>query len=627
MTQPADFTHLPTSRLLLIPAPQHVDLLGPSITLPSVLTYAGLPRDVVRPILGMLAEPAAPGTSPVIKITFDAPIDTPCPEKSEQRYALHIAEPSSTGAPVIRITSPSITGARYALATLKQLLVRYSTSLPSLLIRDEPSFATRGVMLDISRDRVPTMQSLIDTVHTLADLKINHLQLYTEHTFAYTSHEVVWQDVSPMTAEQIRRLDVVCKSRGIELAANQNCFGHMHKWLNKDQYKHLAETTGEWMFGPWKRTGPWSLCPTDPRTPPFVESLLDELLPNFTSPRVNIGCDETFDIEFGRSKNEVARRGRSSVYFDFVKKICKFVRNHKKRPMFWADMLESNLEAIREVPEDLICLAWGYEADHDFSTIVRRATLAGREAWVCPGTSTWLTWTGRTSDRAANLASAARQGLDAGATGYLTTDWGDQGHRQQPSISMTGLAHGAHASWNALQAAHADYEAISLHALRDRTLQAAPLIARLGDLDKPLRDVTLALSRPAEQGKLRNASALFVDLQLDLRSGREVGDIKLWRDAANTLAAEPLPSVAHPHLPPLLAQELDHALICMRFAATRALARRYPAGLSPAGRKVLAEQLRALIDQHRALWAISSRPGGLALSCSHYEKAFAEITA
>jgi len=50
----------------------------------------------------------------------------------------------------------------------------------------------RGAMLDISRDKVPTMATLYGLVDLLADPTVNHLQLYTEHTFAYARHREVW---------------------------------------------------------------------------------------------------------------------------------------------------------------------------------------------------------------------------------------------------------------------------------------------------------------------------------------------------------------------------------------------------------------------------------------------------
>ena len=57
-------------------------------------------------------------------------------------------------------------------------------------------------MLDISSDKVPTMGTLKQLVEILEKFNYNQLQLYTEHTFAYSKHEAVWKDASPMTAQE-----------------------------------------------------------------------------------------------------------------------------------------------------------------------------------------------------------------------------------------------------------------------------------------------------------------------------------------------------------------------------------------------------------------------------------------
>ncbi|MBA2390884.1 MAG: glycoside hydrolase, partial [Geodermatophilaceae bacterium] len=53
----------------------------------------------------------------------------------------------------------SAAGAYYAMTTLGQLVEQFGRELPALRISDWPDFVNRGVMLDISRDKVPTMET------------------------------------------------------------------------------------------------------------------------------------------------------------------------------------------------------------------------------------------------------------------------------------------------------------------------------------------------------------------------------------------------------------------------------------------------------------------------------------
>ena len=99
-------------------------------------------------------------------------------------------------------------------------------------------------MLDVSRDRVPTRETLERIVGMLALARINQLQLYTEHTFAYRDHEIVWRDASPITPDDVRWLDALCVEHGIELVANQNCFGHMNRWLMHPRVPRPGRVSG-----------------------------------------------------------------------------------------------------------------------------------------------------------------------------------------------------------------------------------------------------------------------------------------------------------------------------------------------------------------------------------------------
>ena len=370
-----------------------------------------------------------------------------------------------------RIEAGDAAGAFYGLCTLAQWLELHrspdgrSVSAPCIRVDDAPSFPTRGAMLDVSRNRVPTMETLFELVDRFAALKLNHLQLYVEHTFAYQGHERVWEGWSPLTAEEIRALDDHCRERFVELAPNQNSFGHLHRWLVHDAYRPLAECPEGLQHPFGDEREPFSLCPTDPRSLELLGDLYAQLLPCFRSERFNVGLDETFDLGMGRSAAEVARVGRGRVYLDFLKRVHGLVAHHGRRMLFWGDIILEHPELIPELPEDVVALEWGYEADHPFGEHGESFASSGREFWVCPGTSSWLSFAGRATNALGNLASAAVHGREHGASGYLVTDWGDQGHLQPLPASYLGWLVGAGFGWNADVARRAPAEPSSATAV------------------------------------------------------------------------------------------------------------------------------------------------------------------
>ena len=348
----------------------------------------------------------------------------------------------------VRIEFRHTGGLRAAAATLGQLLRQYGPKLPCLKIRDWPDFPRRGVMLDISRGRVPKLETLLELVDHLADFKINEFQLYTEHTFAYRKYKPVWKEWGALTAEEIRKLDARCRELGIDLVPNQNSFGHLRSFLEHPPLRKLAEINEpyEGSTGDFLRF-PTTLAPNHPGTLKFIRGLYDELLPNFSSEFFNVGCDETWDLGRGQSEKLCERRGNGSVYVAFLKQIEREVSQRGRRMMFWGDIILHHPELIKRLPRGVIALNWGYEADHPFEKEAATFARSKLPFYICPGTSTWMTLIGRHDNGFANLVLGAKAGLKHGAIGYLNTDWGDGGHPQPLAVSYAPFLVGAAVSW------------------------------------------------------------------------------------------------------------------------------------------------------------------------------------
>lgn len=440
--------------LNLLPAPRSLKFTGGSFTLPrhGVLNLdAALPRDTVLLPLAVRLQSAAQEAGVALEFVI-GPTEHP-------RLAMHAVLNRSASAHtegytmtinrrVVFIEYRDVGGLRAGVATLRQLLRECGRHLPCLVIRDQPDFPRRGVMLDVSRGRVPNLQTLLGLAEHLADFKINELQLYTEHTFAYRNYESVWRDWGALTGEEMLKLDARCRQLGIDLVPNQNSFGHLRYFLEHSRLRKLAEVSApyEGTTGDFLRF-PTTLAPNHPGTLKFIRELYDEFLPNFTSHNFNVGCDETWDLGRGQSKQFCDRRGRGRVYLDFLKSIHREVTARGRRMMFWGDIILHHPELIPELPPDSIALNWGYEANHPFDKEAGLFAKSKVPFYVCPGTSTWMTLLGRHDTGFANLRLAADAGRKHGAVGYLNTDWGDGGHPQPLAVSYAPYLLGASVSW------------------------------------------------------------------------------------------------------------------------------------------------------------------------------------
>ncbi len=81
----------------------------------------------------------------------------------------------------MKIISQSLLGLNYAISTFLQLLTLYSgdkpAGIPPLVINDHPSLHHRAVLIDVSAERIPTIECIFDMIKLFSFLKLNHLHL------------------------------------------------------------------------------------------------------------------------------------------------------------------------------------------------------------------------------------------------------------------------------------------------------------------------------------------------------------------------------------------------------------------------------------------------------------------
>ena len=613
------------SELIFAPVPQRLAYTDASFTLtPGVLAINAPAAHELFFTARQLRQSIEDATG----VKLDIVAGNPAPHQT--RIALNIAANASRHPQgyeltiddsEINIVASTPAGIFYGVQTLRQALMQAGVELPGLRISDWPDFPNRGVMLDISRSRVPTMETLYELIDMLAGFKINQFQLYIVHTFAYRNHKVVWEKASPMTAEEILTLDAYCQERFIELTPNQNTFGHMGRWLKHEPYAHLAETQGEWVT-PWGdvRHQPFTLAPTD-ESLALVRELLSELLPHFRSRQVNVGADETFDLGQGRSKERIKKEGLGRVYLDFLLKIYREVKARGRTMQFWGDIIMQHPELVPELPRDAIALEWGYEAGHAFDEHGAIFARSGIPFYVCPGTSSWRTLAGRTDNALGNQRNAAENGLKHGAIGFLNTDWGDEGHMQPLPVSYLGFLAGAVESWSheASQSLHMP-TTLDMFVFRDEAGVMGRLVYDLGNVYKLLDENSF------------NSSILFQTLVTDAETLSQKGvgpGAGFSREQCNQVLAaigeimEPLPQAQMQRPDAALIQQEFSWVAGMLWHACRRIAwlNSIHAGQEDVAlRRTLAEEIEGLIAAYPELWHARSRPGGFEDSVARLQR-------
>jgi hexosaminidase len=482
-----------------------------------------------------------------------------------------------------------------------QLARAHDGMLPTGWVRDHPDLPVRGVMLDISRDKVPTMESLRRVVDLLASLKVNQVQLYSEHTFAYRSHGEVHAAASPLDAAEIRELDAFCRARHVELVPNQNCLGHMNRWLAHDRYRPLAIAPEGFVdpFGISRQ--PMTIEPGNPDSLKLVRELLAELLPLFTSRRVHVGLDEAWELPAERMED----------FLGWVTTLRAVPELEGREMLMWGDMISGRTDLVARLPAGVTVCEWGYDDWHPFDEHCAALAEAGVPFWVAPGTSSWLSILGRFTNARSTCSRAAAAALAHGGSGYLNTDWGDNGHLQQWVVGEPGLAYGAAVSW--CYEANDDIDmaaALSAHVFEDPSGRLAETVLALGDAHR--------LVTP----QFPNMSALVMNLyypQLPVGRGLTAGLTDDELDTVASCLADARTGVtgATPRrddgawLIDEVVYSADLVSLLVRDSQARLRGDGTLASVGRHERAALGAELDEIMQRARELWLRRNRPGGL----------------
>jgi hexosaminidase len=492
-------------------------------------------------------------------------------------------------------------GLRYAVETFVQL-VDPRGRVPACRIEDAPDFAVRGVMLDVSRGKVPTAATLHGLVDLCARLKLNALMLYVEHVFRFRRHPEIGRGCDPLDAQTLRELDRHAAANHVELVPSLQSLGHMDQILRLPRYAPLAETESR-----------WTLAPALPGAAALLADLYAEYLPNFRSQRFNANCDEPFDLGRGRSAARARELGPGGLYLEHVRRVRDLAAAHGKRTLIWADVVHAHPERIAEIDRDLVLLDWWYEAECDYER-VRRLAEHGLEFWVCPGTSSWNSLFPRVENACTNIRRWAEAGRRHGAKGLLVTDWGDFGHYNLQGNSWLGYAWAAQQAWSGDADPSRFDRAFARRVFGDATGETARLVRELGGIHAagfaPMNGSPLQFLYFDDLDR-----GYFVDGARDAELRASLR--RLERLRPRLAAAGPrFRREALTHAEMRLAADASHHACRKALAGRRYLAwRRRPSRLDAAGRRRLAGELGALAHEQtelgrrlRRLWLRRSHP-------------------
>ena len=267
----------------------------------------------------------------------------------------------------------------------------------SASLTEHPLFCTNGAMVDMSRNAVMNVETVKWMLRKMALMGLNTYMLYTEDTYEIEEYPYFGYMRGRYTKEELKCLDAYAAELGIELIPCVQMLGHLATHLRWSAAGAYKDTSNALLVGAEE-------------TYRLIDRMLATIAECFTSRRIHVGMDETYDLGTGQSLALNGYRDRRELYFEHLARVIEMTRAHGFEPMMWSDMffrlagkdlkgyrdfdvrVEFTDEIVKTVPRGIQQVFWDYyNAEESFYAIniEKHHALFGKDTLFAGGIWTW----------------------------------------------------------------------------------------------------------------------------------------------------------------------------------------------------------------------------------------------
>ncbi len=263
-----------------------------------------------------------------------------------------------------RITAPNPLGALHGMETFLQLVQadREAFTAPAVRIDDQPRFAWRGTMLDVSRHWMP-VDVVERTLDAMAAVKLNvfHWHLSDDQGFRVECkrfpklHEL-GSDGHYYTQQQVHDVIDYARDRGIRVVPEFDMPGHATAWFVG--YPELASGPGPYSIErKWGIFDP-AIDPTRDEVYKFLDGFLGEMTALFPDDYFHIGGDEVNGKQWEANPRIQAYmkahgiKDSEALQASFSRRVVPIVTKYGKKVIGWDEVLSPDL------PKGTVVQSW-----------------------------------------------------------------------------------------------------------------------------------------------------------------------------------------------------------------------------------------------------------------------------
>ena len=255
-----------------------------------------------------------------------------------------------------------------------------------------PRFTQCGVMMDCSRNAVPTVETIKELIRFSSACGMNLLMLYTEDVYEIPEQPYFGYMRGRYSAEELRDADAYAKNYGIELVPCIQTLSHLATFLTYNG-------------GSIRDTGRTLLCGEE-KTYEFIEQAIRACRNAFTSKKIHIGMDEADDLGRGQYYKRFGACNKYETLCRHLERVKAICEKYDFEPMMWSDLFISYAspsgryyggdaviteEFAKNIPEcGMVYWDYYFHKDPDFyEKMILAHQAMGKPVWFAGGASNW----------------------------------------------------------------------------------------------------------------------------------------------------------------------------------------------------------------------------------------------
>ncbi len=310
------------------------------------------------------------------------------------------------------------------------------------------NFDNFGVMIDCSRNAVPSVERLKRFFSVIAKMGYNVAMLYTEDTFEVENEPYFGYKRGRYSGDELRELDAYTKECGIELVPFIQTLAHLGSLKRWRAYRHKIFDIDD------------ILLADEPKTYEFLENIFSSIAKNFSSRRVHLGFDEAHNIGLGKYKDIHGYTDRYELLMRHLGKVCEAARSHGFETMLIANDLFFNMnpgvfctnevrdfppEIKEKIPQGCQTVYWDYFATDKkrYDAMMKSSKNLSTEVWFSGGAWTWGTFAPHNKYSIGRNSIAIPRCIENGVRNAFFTLWGDNGGECAFEAVLPALMHAA----------------------------------------------------------------------------------------------------------------------------------------------------------------------------------------